>query len=262
MKTNRKKKIVIILSLMCVLLALLLAFSISYAYFGRNRKFSGTLSFSNGIKLDYHNAQTSGDKSFTLLKLGNARTFDSFENLSDLTPLNEAQEDVKSEDVFYLANPYVTANSESIDCFVRFKLEFKTREYSETRLMTGEEIENVFGTLTPIEYNLVSEDNIGFLKKGDYFYLVDAGTEEILDYQDLYKLTNEDENTFYLFEKELYKTAKDENEDDVDVYYYALSLANMVDVYLVKNFEIEITIETIDGRDGSEIQTDDIWQIK
>ncbi len=260
MKTN--KKVVLILSLMCVLLALLLAFSISFAYFGRNRKFFGTLNFSNGIKLNYYNAQPSGEKSFTLLKLGNARTFASFESVSDLTPLNEAQEDVKSEEVFYLANPYITANSESIDCFVRFKLEFKTREYSETRLMTDEEVVNVFGTSNPVEYNLVGEENIGFLKKGDYFYLVNAGTEEILDYSDLYKLTNADENAFYLFEKELYKTAKDENEEDVDVYYYTLRLADMVDVYLVKNFEIEITIETIDGRDGNAIQTDDIWQIK
>ena len=262
MKTNRKRTIILILSAVCVLLALLLAFSISYAYFGRNRKFSGTLSFSDGIKLNYRNAQPSGEKSFTLLKLGNKRTFDSFENVSDLTPLNEAQEDVKSEDVFYLANPYITANSESIDCFVRFKLEFKTREYSETRLMTNAEIENVFGTLSPIEFNIVSEDQNGFLTKGDYYYLVPAGTEEILDYSNLYKLENTDENTFYLFEKELYKTAKDENENDVDVFYYELKLADMVDVYLVKNFEIEITIETIDGRDNSSIQTSDVWQIK
>ena len=258
MKTS-KRKLIFILSVISILLLIALTVSVTFAFFGKNRKFEGELNFSNGIVLNYKNAEPSGDKSFSLLKLGNSRTINNFEYYSDLTPLAESSSEVKSEEVFYIANPFLTADSNSIDCYVRLKLEYKTNEFSTDRVMTDKEIFNVFGTYEPLLIK-TALDEVGFVKYGDYYYLVNSGVSEI-NYNNLYSITSSDSNKFYIFETTGTKTAKIDEQESAQISYTKLNLAEMVDYYLVDNFKIVITIETIDARTGSGAIANNIWNL-
>lgn len=252
MKTKKSKLISYSLIGVCVLLLILLCVSVSLAYFGMNRKFQGSLNFSDGIVLDYKNASPTGEKSFSLLKLGNSRTIGSYNNSQDLTEFKESKADVSSDEVFYLANPYIMANTKSVACYVRMKVGLYTT-FVDERELTDKEIKNVFGTLDPLSINLATDADFGFVKKGDYYYLSNAGTTSVSGYQDLYILNNNDNNKIYLFESD--------NEKSFDVEYFVLKLNEIVDEFLVDNFKIKIEIESIDGRAESKAVESNIWSL-
>ena len=269
-KTNTKKIQIWLICIICFLFACLLAISVTAAYFGQNRKFEGTLEFSNGVKIDYFNVDPNGDKSFSLLKLGNSTTINDF-NGSNLTRLDEASSDVKSEERFYIANPKIQPADGTIPYYLRFSLHYYT-EYQEgtevkSREMTAAEIKNVFGSENPILMNTTADkDSPKFVYKensyrdgshvytdGGYYYLVNSNVEqgELDNYNDLF-LNEPNGVGAYLF----FGTVENSG-----VRYYTLYLAETVDYYLVDNFKIVITVETIDAREGSTALNADVWNI-
>ena len=271
-KTNTKKIQIWLICIICFLFACLLAVSVTAAYFGQNRKFEGTLEFAGGVKVDYFHVDPNDDKSFTLLKLGNSRTIDNFLGENDLTRLDEASSDVKSAEVFYIANPEIKPADDTIPYYLRFSLKYFT-EYQDgtevkSREMTKAEIVNVFGTETPIDINLASEDNNSpkFVYKewryvdgshvytdGGWYYLVNSNFDGTLDrYKDLY-VNEAGGASKYLF----FGTTENSG-----VRYYTLYLSETVDYYLVDNFKIVLSIETIDSRDGNSALNADVWRIE
>ena len=262
-KTNTKKIQIWLICIICFLFACLLTISVTAAYFGQNRKFEGTLEFSDGVKVDYFNVEKSGDKSFSLLKLGNKKTIDQFTGRDDLTPLNEASSDVSSADVFYIANPEIKPADDTIPYYLRFSLRYYT-EYQDgtevkSREMTKAEILNVFGTDTPIEINTGSEGNAPkffyreIYSDGGWYYLVNSNFDDTLDrYEDLYVNEPGGASKYLLFG----------TVERSGVVYYTLYLAETVDYYLVDNFKIVLTIETIDARDGNSALNADVWFIE
>lgn len=267
-KTNTKKIQIWLICIICFLFACLLAVSVTAAYFGMNRKFEGTLEFSNGVKIDYLHVEANGDKSFTLLKLGNSRTINDFDG-TNLTPLNEASLDVKSAEVFYIANPEIKPADDTIPYYLRFSLRFYTEdqdgEETKSREMDEKEIENVFGSKNPIALNKDQETNNSpkFVYKenryssdssdGGYYYLVksDINEGELDSYSDLYVNESGGPSKYLLFG----------TSEMSGVRYYELRLAETVDYYMVDNFKIVLNIETIDARDGNSALNGDIWNI-
>ena len=254
-KTNTKKIQIWLICIICFLFAILLAFSVTAAYFGRNRSFEGTLEFSSGIKIDYSNVEDNGDKSFTLLKLGNKATIGSF-NGNNLTKLDENSSDVASSDIFYIANPEISPAQETIEYYLRIKVQFLTTVQDgatvRDREMTAREIKNVFGTENPISVNLATVESIGFIYKDGYYYLTKAGETSVNGYESLHLNTSEQIGGVYLF-----KSAG----VNQSVNYFELKLAEIVDEYLVDNFKLSIKIEAIDARSNSGAVIDDVWNI-
>ena len=267
-KTNTKKIQIWLICIICFLFACLLAVSVTAAYFGMNRKFEGTLEFSNGVKIDYLHVEANGDKSFTLLKLGNKETINDFDG-TNLTPLNEASSDVSSADVFYIANPEIKPADDTIPYYLRFSLRFYT-EYQDggetkSKEMKPEEIKNVFGSENPIALNKDQETNNSpkFVYKenryssdssdGGYYYLVkpDINEGELDRYSDLHVNEPGGPSKYLLFG----------TSEMSGVRYYTLYLAETVDYYMVDNFKIVLNIETIDARDGNSALNGDIWNI-
>lgn len=253
-KTNTKKIQIWLVCIICFLFAVLLSLSVTAAYFGRNRSFGGTLEFSSGIKINYLNVNDNGNKSFSLLKLGNKSTIGDF-NGQNLSILDESSDNVVSSDIFYLANPEISPAIGTIDYFLRIKVEFKTTVQVggsvEDRIMTETEIQNVFGTNAPVKINTATENSMGFVFKDGYYYLANSGVSEILSYDDLF-LNKESTSSVYLFKS-----------DGVNqgVNYFELKLAEIVDEYLVDNFKLSIEIEAIDARENSGAILSNIWQI-
>lgn len=253
-KTNTKKIQIWLICIICFLFAVLLSLSVTAAYFGRNRSFGGTMEFSSGIKINYLNVNDNGNKSFSLLKLGNKSTIADF-NGTNLTKLDEDSNNVSSADIFYLANPSISPAEGTIEYFVRIKIEFKTTIQNgatvSDRIMTSAEIENVFGNVNPVEINKTTSDSIGFIYKDGYYYLTKAGITEISSYDDLF-LNKESNTSVYLFKS---------NGVNQGVNYFELKLAEIVDEYLVDNFKLSISVEAIDARESSGAILSDVWQI-
>ena len=254
-KTNTKKIQIWLICIICFLFAVLLALSVTAAYFGRNRKFEGTLEFSPGIKIDYSQVEDNGDKSFSLLKLGNKATIASIDG-NNLTRLDEISSNVASSDIFYIANPELKPAENTIEYYLRVKVEFKTTYQNgasvEDRLMTAAEILNVFGVANPIAINEVTDVSIGFVYKDGYYYLVNPGTTIISNYTDLYLNNSTARASVNLFKS-----------DGVNqgVNYFELKLAEIVDEYLVDNFKLVVTVEAIDAREGSGAISSNVWNI-
>ena len=252
---NKSKKIqTLLICVICVIFALLLSLTVTMAYFGRNRNFAGTIEFSPGIKIEYLNVESNANNSFSLLKLGNSKTFINFDGT--LTPLNESSSDVSSADIFYIANPELKPALTTIDYYIRVKIEFKTSYEDgavvQDRVMTSAEIENVFGISYPLNINASTDNSIGFVYKDGYYYLVNAGITEVSGYEDLYKNNQTNRASVYIFES----AGVNQN-----VNYFKLPLAEIVDEYLVDNFKLSITVEAIDARENSGAITSNVWNI-
>lgn len=254
-KTNTKKIQIWLICIICFLFAVLLTFSVTAAYFGRNRTFEGTLEFSSGIKINYSNVEDNGNKGFTLLKLGNKTTIDSF-NGRDLTKLDEDSSNVASSDIFYIANPEISPAEDTIEYYLRIKVQFLTTIQDgasvRDREMTSAEIRNVFGNENPVEINQTTAESIGFVFKDGYYYLTNAGETNVNGYESLRLNVSEQRSGVYLF-----KSAG----VNQGVNYFELKLAEIVDEYLVDNFKISIKVEAIDARSNSGAVINDVWNI-
>ena len=254
-KTNTKKIQIWLICIICFLFAVLLALSVTAAYFGRNRSFEGTLEFSSGIKINYSNVEENGNKGFTLLKLGNKATIGSF-NGRDLTKLDEDSSNVASSDIFYIANPEISPAEDTIEYYLRIKVQFLTTIQDgasvRDREMTSAEIINVFGNANPVEVNQTTAESIGFVLKDGYYYLTNAGETDVNGYESLRLNVSEQRSGVYLF-----KSAG----VNQGVNYFELKLAEIVDEYLVDNFKVSIKVEAIDARTNSGAVINDVWNI-
>ena len=234
-KTNTKKIQIWLICIICFLFAILLAFSVTAAYFGRNRSFEGTLEFSSGIKIDYSNVEDNGN---------------------NLTKLDENSSDVASSDIFYIANPTISPAQNTIEYYLRIKMQFLTTVQDgatvRDREMTAREIKNVFGTENPISVNQTTEESIGFIYKDGYYYLTKAGETSVNGYESLHLNTSEQSGGVYLFKSDGVNQS---------VNYFELKLAEIVDEYLVDNFKLSIKIEAIDASSNSGAVIDDVWNI-
>ena len=243
------KNKVIIMGVICAILALLFAACFTAAYFGQNRKFQGTLNFASGIVLEYKNIDINNNN-MSLLKLGNSRTIEDFSGAGDLTKLDETSNNVASEEVFYLANPGFKPAEDTINYFLRVKLEFYTQTESGSRLLTEQEMLNVFGNTNPLTVAAPTNDTSGFVLHNGYYYLVKAGETAIDGYSNLYVNTNVARADIQLFVSDGINNG---------VSYTKLELAKVVDYYLVQNFKININVEAIDANEN--LLDLDIWQL-